>query len=128
MSRRNCFGRPTTPEGQIGDVLKDKIVYGAATISGDSGGPRYNRDGIVIGVNFATLSGFGGSHLAVPVRYADEVVKQDPMSGRPSWRLYFVSRFSADCSSCSSAFSQYESGSNCFIALARTPAFLPRSF
>jgi hypothetical protein len=26
-------------------------------------------------VNFATLSDFGGSNLAVPVRYADELVK-----------------------------------------------------
>jgi hypothetical protein len=34
-----------------------------------------NRGGKVIGVNFATLSDFGGSNLAVPVRYADELVK-----------------------------------------------------
>jgi serine protease Do len=42
--------RPTTTRGHIGDVLKDKIVYDAATTS-------------------------GGSNLAVPIRYADKLVK-----------------------------------------------------
>ena len=67
--------RPTTTQGHIGDVLKDKIVYDAATTSGGSGGPLFNRNGKVIGVNFAILSDFGGSNLAVPVRYAEELVK-----------------------------------------------------
>ncbi len=67
--------RPTTTQGHIGDVLTDKIVYDAATTSGGSGGPLFNRDGKVIGVNFATLSDFGGSNLAVPVRYANELMK-----------------------------------------------------
>ncbi len=67
--------RPTTTQGHIGDVLKDKIVYDAATTSGGSGGPLFNRDGKVIGVNFAILNDFGGSNLAVPVRYANELVK-----------------------------------------------------
>ena len=67
--------RPTTTQGHIGDVLKDKIVYDAATTSGGSGGPLFNRSGKVIGVNFAILKGFGGSNLAVPVRYANELLK-----------------------------------------------------
>jgi len=67
--------RPTTTQGHIGDVLKDKIVYDAATTSGGSGGPLFNRSGKVIGVNFAILSGFGGSNLAVPARYANELLK-----------------------------------------------------
>jgi S1-C subfamily serine protease/DNA-binding response OmpR family regulator len=67
--------RPTTTQGHIGDVLKDKIVYDAATTSGGSGGPLFNHDGKVIGVNFAVLSDFGGSNLAIPIRYADELVK-----------------------------------------------------
>jgi S1-C subfamily serine protease/DNA-binding NarL/FixJ family response regulator len=67
--------RPTTTQGHIGDVLNDKIVYDAATTSGGSGGPLFNRDGKVIGVNFAILNNFGGSNLAVPIRYADELLK-----------------------------------------------------
>jgi len=67
--------RPTTTQGHIGDVLKDKIVYDAATTSGGSGGPLFNRNGKVIGVNFAILRGFGGSNLAVPARFANELLK-----------------------------------------------------
>jgi S1-C subfamily serine protease len=67
--------RPTTTQGHIGDVLQDKIVYDAATTSGGSGGPLFNRNGKVIGVNFAILKDFGGSNLAVPVRYANELLK-----------------------------------------------------
>ena len=67
--------RPTTTQGHIGDVLQDKIVYDAATTSGGSGGPLFNRDGKVIGVNFAILKGFGGSNLAVPAKYAKELLK-----------------------------------------------------
>jgi serine protease Do len=67
--------RPTTTQGHIGDVLKDKIVYDAATTSGGSGGPLFNRSGKVIGVNFAILKGFGGSNLAVPARYATDLLK-----------------------------------------------------
>jgi len=74
MAAQNLV-RPTTTQGHIGDVLTDKIVYDAATTSGGSGGPLFNRSGKVIGVNFAILSDFGGSNLAVPVRYADELVK-----------------------------------------------------
>ncbi len=67
--------RPTTTQGHIGDVLKDKLVYDAATTSGGSGGPVFNRDGKVIGVNFAVLNNFGGSNLAVPIRFADELMR-----------------------------------------------------
>ena len=67
--------RPTTTQGHIGDVLQDKIVYDAATTSGGSGGPLFNKDGRVIGINFALLQGFGGSNLAVPARYATELLK-----------------------------------------------------
>jgi Trypsin-like serine proteases, typically periplasmic, contain C-terminal PDZ domain len=56
-------------------VLDDKIVYDAATTSGGSGGPLFNREGKVIGINFAVLRGFGGSNLAVPSRYAKDLLK-----------------------------------------------------
>ena len=67
--------RPTTTQGHIGDVLKDKIVYDAATTSGGSGGPLFNKNGKVIGINFAVIKDFGGSNLAVPARYAAELLR-----------------------------------------------------
>lgn len=66
--------RPTTTQGHIGDVLENKIVYDAATTSGGSGSPLFNVDGKVIGINLAVLKGFGGSNLAVPARYATELL------------------------------------------------------
>jgi len=69
------FSAASSASAHIGDVLKDKIVYGAATTVGGSGGPLFNRNGKVIGVNSAILKDFGGSNLAVPVRYADELLK-----------------------------------------------------
>jgi S1-C subfamily serine protease len=67
--------RPTTTQGHIGDVLEGKIVYDAATTSGGSGGPLFNRNGKVIGINFAVLRDFGGSNLAIPVRYAKDLLR-----------------------------------------------------
>ena len=67
--------RPTTTQGHIGDVLDDKIVYDAATTSGGSGGPLFNRSGKVIGINFAILRDFGGSNLAVPAKYAKDLLR-----------------------------------------------------
>jgi S1-C subfamily serine protease/DNA-binding response OmpR family regulator len=67
--------RPTTTQGHIGDVLEDKIVYDAATTSGGSGGPLFNREGKVVGINFAVLRDFSGSTLAVPVKYAKELLR-----------------------------------------------------
>ena len=67
--------RPITTQGHIGDVLNDKIVYDAATTSGGSGGPLFNRNGKVIGINFAVIRDFGGSNLAVPARYANDLLK-----------------------------------------------------
>ena len=67
--------RPTTTQGHIGDLLEDKIVYDAATTFGGSGGQLFNREGRVIGVNFALIKDFGGANLAVPARYANELLK-----------------------------------------------------
>jgi S1-C subfamily serine protease/DNA-binding response OmpR family regulator len=66
--------RPTTTQGHIGDLLNDKIVYDAATTFGGSGGPLFNRKGKVIGINVAVMKDFGGSNLAVPARYAKDLL------------------------------------------------------
>jgi DNA-binding response OmpR family regulator len=74
LARRSLI-RPTTTQGHIGDVLSDKIVYDAQTTSGGSGGPLFNDQGRVIGINFAMVREFGGSNFAIPVGYAQSLLK-----------------------------------------------------
>jgi serine protease Do len=74
LARRHLI-RPTTTQGHIGDVLPDKIVYDAQTTSGGSGGPLFNNDGKVIGINFAMVREFGGSNFAIPVGYGKSLLK-----------------------------------------------------
>jgi len=68
--------RPVTTQGHLGDILPDKLVYDAQTTSGGSGGPLFNADGKVIGVNYAIVKGFGGSNFGIPIRYAEPLLKR----------------------------------------------------
>lgn len=74
LARRNLI-RPLATQGHIGDVLPDKIIYDAQTTSGGSGGPLFNNEGKVIGINFAMVREFGGSNFAIPVRYGTSLLK-----------------------------------------------------
>ena len=74
LARRNLI-RPITTQGHIGDVLPDKIVYDAQTTSGGSGGPLFNNEGKVIGINFAMVREFGGSNFAIPVGFGKSLLK-----------------------------------------------------
>jgi S1-C subfamily serine protease len=62
--------RPSTTQGHIADVTDTDVVFDAATTQGGSGGPLFNRSGVVIGVSYAVLSRFGGNSFAVPIRQA----------------------------------------------------------
>jgi DNA-binding response OmpR family regulator len=77
LARRNLI-RPVTTQGHIGDVLPDKIVYDAQTTSGGSGGPLFNNEGKVIGINFAMVREFGGSNFAIPVGYGKSLLNLKP--------------------------------------------------
>jgi DNA-binding response OmpR family regulator len=74
LARRNLI-RPVITQGHIGEVLPDKIVYDAQTGSGGSGGPLFNNEGKVIGINFAMVREFGGSNFAIPVGYGSSLLK-----------------------------------------------------
>jgi serine protease Do len=74
LARRDLI-RPITTQGHIGDILPDKIVYDAQTTSGGSGGPLFNDEGKVIGINFAMVREFGGSNFAIPVGYGKALLK-----------------------------------------------------
>lgn len=67
--------KPVVTQGHIGSVLPDKIIYDAQTTSGGSGGPLFNDQGRVIGINFAMVRGFGGSNFAIPVRFGESLLR-----------------------------------------------------
>ena len=67
--------RPSTTQGHIGDVTKSDIVFDAPTTQGGSGGPVLNKEGVVIGVEYAVLSKFGGNSFGVPIGYAVDLLK-----------------------------------------------------
>ncbi len=75
LARRHLI-RPVVTQGHVGDVLPDKIIYDAQTTSGGSGGPLFNSEGKVIGINFAMVRDFGGSNFAIPIAYGKALLKQ----------------------------------------------------
>ena len=74
LARRHLI-RPVVTQGHIGDILPDKIVYDAQTTSGGSGGPLFNSEGKVIGINFAMVRDFAGSNFAIPISYGRSLLK-----------------------------------------------------
>jgi len=73
--RRGHLIKLFATQGHIGDLLPNKIVYDAQTTSGGSGGPLFDDQGQVIGINFAMVRDFGGSHFAIPVRFGESLLK-----------------------------------------------------
>ena len=74
LARRH-FIRPVVTQGHNGDILPDKIIYDAQTTSGGSGGPLFNSEGRVIGINFAMVRDFGGSNFAIPIAFGRSLLK-----------------------------------------------------
>jgi S1-C subfamily serine protease len=59
--------RPSTTCGHLGDVVGDKLIYDAPTAHGGSGGPVFNSNAEVIGINSAYIDGFSGGTLGISV-------------------------------------------------------------
>src|SRR5580693_8666671 len=59
--------RPSSTCGHLGDVVGDKLIYDAPTAHGGSGGPVFDSNAEVIGVNSAYIDGFSGGTLGVSV-------------------------------------------------------------
>lgn len=66
--------RPLATQGHVSDVSPEVITYEAASSSGSSGAPIFNRAGVVIGVNHATLQRVEGVHVALPIRFVTDLL------------------------------------------------------
>ena len=75
--------RPLATQGHISDVSPELITYQAASASGSSGAPIFNRAGRVIGVNHATLQRVEGVHIALPIRFVTDLLKLTPSPTSP---------------------------------------------
>jgi len=70
--------RPSATCGHLGDVVGDKLIYDAPTAHGGSGGPVFDSQGEVIGVNAAYIDGFSGGTLGISVRALRPLIASAP--------------------------------------------------
>ena len=67
---------PLTTQGAITDLDTKRIVHDAKTAEGGSGAPLFGQSGKVIGVNFGVFTENTAANMAVPVRFAIELLKK----------------------------------------------------
>ena len=67
---------PLTTQGAITDLDVRRIVHDAKTAEGGSGAPLFGQTGKVIGVNFGVFTESNAANMAIPIRFALELLKQ----------------------------------------------------
>ncbi|HEY2847407.1 MAG TPA: serine protease, partial [Pyrinomonadaceae bacterium] len=67
---------PLTTQGHITDLDAHRIVHDAKTAEGGSGAPLFGQDGKVIGVNFGVFTENTASNMAIPIKFAIDLLKK----------------------------------------------------
>jgi S1-C subfamily serine protease/pSer/pThr/pTyr-binding forkhead associated (FHA) protein len=67
---------PLTTQGTITDLDQRRIVHDAKTAEGGSGAPLFGQTGKIIGVNFGVFTESNAANMAIPIRFAIELLKQ----------------------------------------------------
>jgi hypothetical protein len=67
---------PLTTQGAITDLDSRRIVHDAKTAVGGSGAPLFGQSGKVIGVNFGVFTENTAANMAVPIRFAIDVLRR----------------------------------------------------
>jgi S1-C subfamily serine protease len=67
---------PLTTQGAITDLDAKRIVHDAKTAEGGSGAPLFGQTGKVIGVNFGVFTENTAANMAVPIRFAIELLRK----------------------------------------------------
>ena len=65
---------PLTTQGAITDLDARRIVHDAKTAEGGSGAPLFGQTGKVIGVNFGIFTESNAANMAIPIRFAVELL------------------------------------------------------
>lgn len=65
---------PLTTQGAITDLDARRIVHDAKTAEGGSGAPLFGQSGKVIGINFGVFTENTAANMAIPVRFAIELL------------------------------------------------------
>lgn len=68
--------QPLTTPGAITDLDTRRVVHDAKTAEGGSGAPLFGQSGKVIGVNFGVFTENTASNMAVPIRFALELLRR----------------------------------------------------
>jgi hypothetical protein len=68
---------PLTTQGAITDLDSRRIVHDAKTAEGGSGAPLFGQTGKVIGVNFGVFTQNTATNMAIPIRFAVELLKKN---------------------------------------------------
>jgi S1-C subfamily serine protease len=72
--------RPLSTCGHLSDVIGGTLIYDAPTAHGGSGGPVFNSNGEVIGVNSAYIDGFSGGSIGVSVEFLRPLLQEAQVS------------------------------------------------
>ncbi len=67
--------QPLTTQGAITDLDARRIVHDARTAEGGSGAPLFGQSGKVIAVNFGVFTQNTAVNMAVPIKYAIELLR-----------------------------------------------------
>ncbi len=67
---------PLTTQGAITDLDARRIVHDAKTAEGGSGAPVFGQSGRVIGVNFGVFTENTAANMAVPIRFAVDLLRK----------------------------------------------------
>ena len=65
---------PLTTQGAITDLDAKRIVHDAKTAEGGSGAPLFGQSGRVIGINFGVFTENTAANMAIPVRFAVDLL------------------------------------------------------
>lgn len=67
---------PLLTQGFITDLDQNRIVHDAKTAEGGSGAPLFGQGGKVIGINFGVFTENTAANMAVPVKFALDLLKK----------------------------------------------------